>query len=189
MQARHQAWLEEAGAMTHALTRQAHQRATDQLADTEPAPATAKDESTRFTRLVRCLRQTIAAEARAVAPHAAPRTPRPIRATHLLRAADPRLILLRRTLHDAVRNDPDRGPLCRTIDAEILDLRRTDPAGTTPIQHILVAIAKKFDIPLDITKIPDALLGDPKDDPPDDPPGDPPDDPSDDHPGTTDPPH
>ena len=164
MEARHQAWLEEAGAMTMDLARKAHARAAAQLDDAEPAPPTAKDEAIRFAALVRCLRQTVAAEAR-IAAGPAPRTIRAAGATtELLRAASPRLVLLRRTLHDAVRNDPDRVSLRRAIDADIIDLARTDPAGTTPIQHILLAITNKHAIHLDLAQVPDALLGNPEDD-------------------------
>ena len=163
IQARHQAWLEEAGAMTMNLARRAHGRAAAQLDDAEPAPPTAKDEAIRFAALVRCLRQTVAAEAR-VAAGPARRAVRAVEGTQLLRAASPRLVLLRRTLHDAVRNDPDRVSLRRAIDADIIDLARTDPAGTTPIQHILLAIANKHAIHLDLAQLPDALLGNPEDD-------------------------
>lgn len=167
IQARHQAWLEEAGTMTMNLARLAHTRAAAQLADDEPAPSTAKDEATRFTALIRSLRQTVAAEARIAAgpaPRPISRTVRAVQATHLLRAADPRLVLLRRTLHHALRNDPDRASLRRAVDADIIDLARTDPAGTTPIQHILLAITNKHAIHLDFAQIPDALLGNPEDD-------------------------
>lgn len=200
--ARHQAWLEEAGTMTMDLARKAHRRAAAQLDDDEPAPPTVKDEATRFAALVRCLRQTVAAEAR-IAAGPAPRTVRTVQATQLLRAASPRLVLLRRTLHHAVRNDPDRASLRRAVDADIIDLARTDPAGTTPIQHILLAITDKHAIHLDLAQIPDALLGNPEDDfecvdplgsPTSDPLGspasDPPESPADHptRPGTTDPP-
>lgn len=167
IQARHQAWLEEAGTLTMDLARKAHRRAAAQLDDAEPAPPTAKDEAIRFTALVRSLRQTVAAEARIAAgpaPRSTPHAVRAVQATQLLRAASPRLVLLRRTLHHAVRNDPDRVSLRRAIDADIIDLARTDPAGTTPIQHILVAIINKHAIDLDLAQIPDALLGNPEDD-------------------------
>jgi len=163
IQARHQAWLEEAGAMTIDLARKAHRRAAAQLDDDQPAPPTAKDEAARFAALVRSLRQTVAAEAR-IAAGPAPRTVRAVQATQLPRAVAPRLVLLRRTLHHALRNDPDRASLRRAVDADIIDLARTDPAGTTPIQHILLAITNKHAIHLDLAQIPDALLGNPEDD-------------------------
>lgn len=150
--------------MTMNLARLAHTRAAAQLADDEPAPPTAKDEATRFTALIRSLRQTVAAEAR-IAAGPAPRAPsRTLQATQLLHAVSPRLVLLRRTLHHALRNNPDRASLRRAVDADIIDLARTDPAGTTPIQHILLAITNKHAIHLDFAQIPDALLGNPEDD-------------------------
>lgn len=166
IQARHLAWLAEAGAMTMSLIRKTHACAEAQLESSEPEASKAKtpDYALRFTGLVNALQRLIAAEARAAAGTLTS-SPAPTRASaakaplaQTASKSDPRYTLIRTALHQAVRTDPDRAKLRRAIDQELDRDLTADPAHTIPIGLVLAAVADRLDIRLDVTRLPDALL-------------------------------
>ncbi len=160
--------LHHVGLMAHDLSTDAHARAKEQLAtkraQPKPPHPTAEreiDYAATFASLVRAVRQAIALEHRLDAPT---RTRPAYRDAAPL--ADPRRILLRRVFHDAVAKHPDAPRLRRESDTRIDDELRADPDHLVPIQDHLVTLHNTLQIDLDLSRIPDELLGMPKRPPP-----------------------
>ena len=158
--ARQYTLLHHVGTMAHDLACDAHARAKQQLAperlhEAPPPPTTQQpDAAATFASLSRAVRQAIALEIRLDAP---PRT-RPVYrgATPL---PDPRRILLRRVFHDAVAKDPDRARRRREIDERIDQELGADPDQTIPLERTVVALCSGLHIDLDLSRVPDELLG------------------------------
>lgn len=71
---------------------------------------------------------------------------------------DPRRPLLKHTLHDAVRNHPDRARRRREIDACIEQELLEDPDGDLLIAETLGNICTKLHIEVDLARVSDAFL-------------------------------
>ena len=73
---------------------------------------------------------------------------------------DPRRPLLQKALHDTVRAAPDRVRRCREIDANIEQelLADPDPANPQPVAVILCTIGNRLNLPVDLSRLSDAIL-------------------------------
>ncbi len=162
--------------------------APDAAAPPEATPAAPRaphrkgDPGLVFARLALAVRQTIALEARIVAERDNPSGRRPPPPP-----PDPRRALLRRAFRDAAdpgtggAADPSTGGAAATgfrreVDERIEEELAADPGGQIPIEDILDAICDDLGIDLDLSQVPDEVLGiaDPEPaDPEQEPPGSP----------------
>ncbi len=140
-----------------AVKRIEHNQSSDD--DAEPAP------SLTFARASNVVRQAIALEQKLLTPAPKPRAAAAEREEQAPSpaAADPRRVSLRDALRKAAfKLEPDRNArnqLCRNID-ERLDARLlADPHQQILAGDILMAVARACGIPMDISQLPDELLG------------------------------
>ena len=128
-----------------------------------PAPSPANPAQI-FANAARTVRQVITLELRveagADARQSAYRAPAP----KLLPpptpplTPDPRRVLLKQVLHDAVRNDPNRARRCREIDDNIEQELLAHPAGTEIIAETLGTICQRLNIAIEPVRLTDEFL-------------------------------
>lgn len=162
MKTRQLAYARELQAMGMGIARIVAARATAQPetapAPTEPTPApepaAPRDPVLAFARVARVVQNAIILETRVANDDLCRRRP-----TFAPIVSDTRRAKLRRALHDAVQDDPDRARRRRAIDERLDAELRADPTQQFKSFEILETIANEFQIPINLRKLPDEVLG------------------------------
>ena len=107
-----------------------------------------------FTRLVACVRDTVALEARL-----AGFTATDSRATDLLLRADPRRATLRDGFRHVTKNHPDRIDLLRDSNVRLDEELAADPTQKRDIPDLFFSLCDELGIEIDLARLPDVYLG------------------------------
>jgi len=139
------------------------QHAASKILADAPGPP---DPGPLFNHAVREVRQTIALEAKLAAPEkpaaksASASPPRPMPGPRP--PPDPRRAPIRQALHQVADTEPDRAErkaLKQDID-QLLDHELTqDPEAQIPVPEILASVADQLGLRLDLSRLPDHLIG------------------------------